>query len=173
MTVGQPGTRGFLAAVIAMTAAVVLTGCSGGASSSESKRSTVVTTADARQTVQDIVDRSASSVDGDWEVYSGPSAEQCTTGYGGEGVAYSYIKALAEPSGDPGTDIAVVERLWESEGVTTAPYRSGGDDPILGLRGAGGPTTSISFLADLRRYTISATSECADGDAVEMQRNGE
>lgn len=138
-----------------------------------SESSKPVSTAEARQSVQDIVDQSASSLDGDWEVYSGPSVEQCTKGDGGDGAAYSYIKALAEPTGEPEADIAAVRKVWESAGITTTPSKSGGDDPILGIRGAGGPTTSISFLADTRRYTISAVSECADRNAVEMQGNGE
>jgi hypothetical protein len=164
--------RAVIAVVTAATAIVVITGCSG-RSRVDSESNGAVSTAEARQSVQDIVDRTASSLEGDWEVYSGPSVEQCSKSDGSDGAAYRYIKALAKPTGEPEADIAVVEKLWEETGITTQPYESGGDDPILGLRGAGGPTTSISFLADTRRYTVSATSECADGDAVEMQRNGE
>ncbi|PZE37146.1 hypothetical protein DEJ25_01975 [Curtobacterium sp. MCPF17_011] len=138
-----------------------------------SEVSKTISTTEARQSVQEIVDQSTISLDGEWQVYSGPSVEQCTKGNGGDGAAYSYIKSLDGPSGDPAQDIATVKRLWEGAGITTAPYKSGGSDPILGLRGVGGPTTSISFLAGAQRYTITAVSECADGDAVEMQGNGE
>ena len=164
--------RSATAVVTAATAIVVITGCSGGGPT-DSESNKPVSTAEARQSVQDIVDRTVSSLEGDWEVYSGPSVEQCSKSDGSDGAAYSSIKALAKPTGEPVADIAVVKKLWEEAGITTQPYGSGGDDPILGLRGAGGPTTSISFLADTRRYTVSATSECADGDAVEMQSNGE
>lgn len=164
--------RSVTAVITAATAIVVITGCSGGGPT-DSERNKPVSTAEARQSVQDIVDRTVSSLEGDWEVYSGPSVEQCSKSDGSDGAAYSYIKALAKPTGEPVADIAVVKKLWEEAGITTQPYKSGGDDPILGLRGAGGPTTSISFLADTRRYTVSATSECAAGDAVEMQSNRE
>ncbi len=44
----------------------------------DSESNGAVSTAEARQSVQDIVDRTASSLEGDWEVYSGPSVEQCS-----------------------------------------------------------------------------------------------
>jgi len=138
-----------------------------------SEVSRTVTTTEARQSVKDIVDRSAEAVDGDWQVYSGPAVQQCTKGTGGDGAAYTYIKAWEGPSGDPAHDIAVVKKLWEREGITTGPFNSGGSDPILGVRGVGGPTTSISFLAAAHRYTITAVSECADGNALEMRENDE
>ncbi|GAA1493123.1 hypothetical protein [Curtobacterium herbarum] len=153
-----------------MTAILALTGCSGGGPTGSGVARSVSTT-EARQSVKDIVDRSAEAVDGDWQVYSGPAVQQCTKGTGGDGAAYTYIKAWEGPSGDPAHDIAVVKTLWEREGITTGPFNSGGSDPILGVRGVGGPTTSISFLAAAHRYTITAVSECADGDALEMRGN--
>ncbi|PZF68972.1 hypothetical protein DEJ33_00985 [Curtobacterium sp. MCPF17_047] len=156
----------------AMTAILALTGCSG-ENPTRSGANTTVSTTEARQSVQDIVDRSTTSLDGDWQVYSGPSVEQCTKGNGDDGAAYSSITALEGPHGDPAQDVAVVKKLWEGAGITTKPYKSGGADPLLGLRGVGGPTTSISFLAGEQRYTITAVSECADGNALQMQGNGE
>ena len=49
----------------------------------------------------------------------------------------------------------------------------GGSDPTLRLRGLGGPSTSLGFTADPERYTVTGLSECADGDASEMQGDGE
>ena len=70
-------------------------------------------------------------------------------------------------------DVATLDELWSARGITTETYQSGGSPPHLGIRGAGGPTTSIDLLADPRGYSISAVSECADGDASEMQGDGE
>lgn len=155
-----------------MTAVLALTGCSGGGPTGSGVARSVSTN-EARRSVEDIVDRSAEAVDGDWQVYSGPAVEQCTKGTGGDGAAYTYIKNVEGASGDPVQAIAVLRKLWEAEGITTEPYKSRGSDPLLGLRGVGGPTTSISFLAAGQRYTITAVSECADGDALEMRGNGE
>ena len=66
-----------------------------------------------------------------------------------------------------------VEKLWNDQGITTERYQSGGDEPILGIRGSGGPTTSIDFLADERGYSVDALSPCADGDPVELENHGE
>jgi len=161
-----------IGAVSSLVVILTLTGCSGG-NPMGSEVSRTVSTTEARQSVKDIVDRSAEAVDGDWQVYSGPAVQQCTKGTGGDGAAYTYIKAWEGPSGDPAHDIAVVKKLWEREGITTGPFNSGGSDPILGVRGVGGPTTSISFLAAAHRYTITAVSECADGNALEMRENDE
>jgi hypothetical protein len=165
-------TGSVIVVVSVMTTILALTGCSGGDSTGSGVARTV-STDEARQSVEKIVDQSTEAVDGDWQVDSGPAVEQCTKGTGGDGAAYTYIKAWEGPSGDPAHDIAAVKKLWEGEGITTEPYKSGGSDPLLGLRGVGGPTTSISFLAAAHRYTITAVSECADGNALEMQGNGE
>jgi hypothetical protein len=165
-------TGSVIVVVGVMTTILALTGCSGGGSTGSGVARSV-STDEARQSVEDIVDRSAEAVDGDWQVDSGPAVEQCTKGTGGDGAAYTYIKAWEGPSGDPTHDIAILKKLWEREGITTAPYKSGGSDPLLGLRGVGGPTTSISFLAAAHRYTITAVSECADGNALEMRDNDE
>lgn len=116
--------RSVTAVVTAVTATVVMTECSGG-TPTDPENHTPVSTAEARQSVQDIVDQSASSLEGDWEVYSGPSVEQCSKSDGKDGAAYSYIKSLAKPTGEPEADIAVVEELWEGAGISTKPYKSG------------------------------------------------
>ena len=128
---------------------------------------------DARQAVVTIVDASAEALGGEWEVYSGPAVEGCTKGDGGDGAAFAYVLMRGPSDGDPEADVAALDELWTDRSITTESYQSGGTAPTLGVRGAGGPTTSIDLLADPRGYSISAVSECADGDASEMQGDGE
>lgn len=71
----------------------------------------------------------------------------------------------------PKTDVQTMQDFWDGEGITTTPYRSGGSDPLLGMRGKGGPTTSIAFNAYPQRYSITAVSGCADGDVSDLRKN--
>ncbi|WIE75184.1 hypothetical protein [Curtobacterium sp. MCSS17_007] len=149
-------------------AALALMGCSGG-SSLENEQ----TPDKAKDAVVVMVDDTASAVDGTWSVASGPAVQACKRDGGGHGAAYFYTKMREPRAGDPSDDVAIVERLWKDKGLTTERYESGGADPTLGVRGTGGPTTSIDFLADERGYSLDAVSVCTAGDAEELQRNGE
>jgi hypothetical protein len=126
-----------------------------------------------KRAVVTVVDDTTAAIGGEWDVYSGPAVRECTQEAGGDGAAYSYITTQAAAPGDPTAHIDAVEELWNDQGITTERYQSGGDDPILGIRGSGGPTTSIDFLADERGYSVDALSPCADGDPVELKKQGE
>jgi hypothetical protein len=154
------------AVAILAASALALTGCTGGAPQDP------VDPESAQEAVVTMVDASAAALGGDWQIYSGPAVERCTKSDGGDGAAYAYILVRGPTVGDPKADVAVLDELWSGRGITTETYQSGGTSPHLGIRGDGGPTASIDLLADPRGYSISAVSECADGDASEMQGDG-
>jgi hypothetical protein len=152
---------------IVAASALALTGCTRGTPTD------AVNPEGAREAVVAMVDTSAKAIGGEWQVYSGPAVEECTMNDGRDGAAYAYILMRGPTVGDPEADVAALDELWSGRGITTKTYQSGGTPPHLGIRGVGGPTTSIDLLADPRGYSISAVSECADGDAPEMQGDGE
>ncbi|PZF58312.1 hypothetical protein DEJ23_05460 [Curtobacterium sp. MCSS17_008] len=124
----------------------------------------------ARHAIVDVVDETTSTVAGDRQVVSGPRLGLCPGSDGSGtaddpgGVTWVYVKEH-QTTGDPRDDLRAVERLWQGLGISTERFRSGGDDPDLGLRGRGGPVTSIVFTASsLGAYTIDGQSQCADGD---------
>ncbi|PZF58151.1 hypothetical protein DEJ23_04410 [Curtobacterium sp. MCSS17_008] len=127
----------------------------------------------AKDAVVTIVDDTADVVGGAWSVASGPAVQGCRRDSGGRGAAYFLTKMREQRAGDPADDVASVERTWKAKGITTERYESGGTEPTLGVRGTGGPTKSIDFLADERGYSLDAVSVCTAGDAEELQRNGE
>jgi hypothetical protein len=120
-----------------------------------------------------VVDDTTAEIGGEWEVYSGPAVEGCTMSDGRDGAAFSYITTLRPGGSDPEADVAAVESLWRDRGLATERYESGGSDPILGVRGGGSAADSLDFLADVRMYSLSGLSTCAEGDAVQMQNDGE
>ncbi|MCA5923774.1 hypothetical protein [Curtobacterium oceanosedimentum] len=132
----------------------------------------------AKRTVVDLVDETARAVDGSWKVISGPRVGLCPGSDGSGdandsgGVTWVYVKQR-EGEADPRDDLRKVEALWKSLGITTERYRSGGDDPDLGVRGRGGPIETIDFLASPEGgYSIDAESQCADGDHGDLTRSG-
>ncbi|PZE64554.1 hypothetical protein DEI83_11725 [Curtobacterium sp. MCBD17_021] len=151
--------------MVAVCAVLGMTGCT---TSTGSDRHDV-DLATVEEEAVSIVDRTASAVGGTWKVYSGPSVETC--GDGAEDSArYVYIvERFDTEDTDPAADIQLVQDLWDAQGITTAAYRSGGTDPLLGMRGRGGPVTSIAFNAYPQRYSITALSGCADGDVAELR----
>jgi hypothetical protein len=159
-----------LSAAIAVVAAAgfSLTGCNGGTTVENEQ-----TPNQAKEAVVALVDDTADAVGGAWSVASGPAVQGCNRDSGGRGAAYFYTKKREQHSGDPADDVANVERLWKEKGIKTERYKSGGADPTLGIRGVGGPTKSVDFLADERGYSLDAVSSCTTGDAEELQRNGE
>ncbi|PZE87078.1 hypothetical protein [Curtobacterium sp. MCBD17_032] len=126
---------------------------------------------DAKKSILGVVDETASTVGGEWSVYSKPTAETCGD-VAGDGLAYTYILMNDAPSADPMQAVDAVEELWKDKGITTERYRTGAADPIVGIRGRGGPATTMDFLADERRFSIVGVSECAEGSAVEERRRG-
>ncbi|MBF4587416.1 hypothetical protein [Curtobacterium sp. VKM Ac-2887] len=127
-------------------------------------------TKEAKQSVVTFVEGSTSVVGDGWEVSDGPGLGKCGRSLGQEGVSYVYAM-VRSASADPKADVVAVERHWKELGVTTERYQSGGADPILGVRGRGGPVSSSDFRADPRGYTIDSTSLCAPGDFDEMSRD--
>lgn len=147
----------------ALLTVAVLTGCGGeSAMNAEEAKTSVVT----------FVDDSASAVGDSWEVESGPGLGKCDLGLPGDGVSTVYI-TVRSAGEDPAADVAAVERHWKNEGVTTERYESGGADPILGVRGTGGPVKSSDFRADARGYSIEGESPCAAGDFDEISRDSQ
>ncbi|PZE64558.1 hypothetical protein DEI83_11745 [Curtobacterium sp. MCBD17_021] len=124
---------------------------------------------DAKKSILGVVDETASTVGGKWSVYSEPTAESCGDA-AEDGLTYTYILMHDAPSADPTQAVGAVEELWKDKGITTERYRSGAADPIVGIRGRGGPATTMDFLADKRRFSIVGVSECADGSAVEERQ---
>jgi hypothetical protein len=146
------------AAGAVLLAAAVLTGCSSGlGKSSEQAKESVVT----------FVDESTDVVGDGWEPNDGPRLGKCGLGPGVGGVQYVYAKVRAA-SVDPKVDVEAVEQHWKGLGVTTGRYQTGGEDPILGVRGRGGPVSSSDFRADPRGYTIDGSSQCIAGNFEKM-----
>ncbi|MDY0890404.1 hypothetical protein [Frigoribacterium sp. CFBP9030] len=154
------------ATTVILIGAGVLTGCS-------APGEATFATGDAKRAVVTVVDDTTAAIGGEWDVYSGPAVEGCTISDGRDGAAYSYITTLRPGGSDPEADVVAVERLWRDRGLTTERYESGGSDPILGVRGVGSAADSLDFLADVRMYSLSGLSACAEGDAVQMQNDGE
>jgi hypothetical protein len=157
------------AVLLVAAAAVLLVGCSGG----NTLDGTVsMTSHEAKQSIVDIVDRSYAELGGEWTVQSGPAVQSCALPSGDSGAAFTYIVDRA-PGGDPSSDIKKLQDFWSSEGITAGPYKNGGSNPVHGLSGVGGPTTSTDLYADPAGYAIEGFSVCTVGDAAEMQGNGE
>ncbi|WP_137768195.1 hypothetical protein [Curtobacterium sp. SGAir0471] len=144
-------------------AVAVLTGCSGGIGKSPEQ---------AKQSVVTFVEGSTDVVGDGWEIGEGPRLGKCGVGLGQGGVQYVYAK-VRSASADPKADVAVVERHWKDLGVTTERYQTGGEDPILGVRGRGGPVESSDFRADPRGYTIDGSSLCVPGAFDKMSLEGQ
>ena len=169
MTITNNTTRLLAAIAIATSAAVMFVGCTGGTTMNAAPTKA---SDEAKHLVVDIVDRSTAALGGEWTVRSGPAVQACALPSGGSGAAFAYIVDRAA-GGEPTADIGTLKTLWEREGVTTEVYQNGGSNPVGGVRGTGGPTTSIDLYADPKGYTVEGLSVCTEGDAAEMQRNGE
>jgi hypothetical protein len=101
------------------------------------------------------------------EVRDGLGLGKCGLGPGVGSVQYVYAKVRAA-SADPKADVEAVEQHWKELGVTTERNQTGGEDPILGVRGGGGPVSSSDFQADPRGYTIDGSSRRVMGDFDKM-----
>jgi hypothetical protein len=145
------------AGAVLLTVAV-LTGCSSGLGKTPER---------AKQSIVTFVEGSTDVVGDGWEVSDGPGLGKCGRGLGQGGVQFVYAKVRAA-SADPKADVEAVEQHWKELGVTTERYQTGGEDPILGVRGRGGPVSSSDFRADPRGYTIDGSSQCIAGDFEKM-----
>lgn len=156
--------------MIVAAAAVLISGCAREGNTVDDDAT--MTSAEAKQAIVDIVDDSYAEIGGDWTIRSGPAVQSCELPSGGSGAAFTYIVDRA-PGGDPSSDIKKLQHFWSGEGIKAGPYKNGGSNPVHGLSGVGGPTTSIDLYADPTGYTIEGFSVCTVGDAAEMQGNGE
>lgn len=162
-------TRTPAAITIAAAAVVLLAGCTTEHTTAEPR---TMTSEQAKHAIVDTVDRSYAEIDGDWTIRSGPAVQSCELPSGGSGAAFTSIFDRA-PGGDPSNDIKKLQHFWSDEGIKAGPYKNGGSNPVHGLSGVGGPTTSIDLYADPTGYTIEGFSVCTVGDAAQMQGNGE
>ncbi len=121
----------------------------------------------AKQDIEAIVQRSADALGGSWTPRSAARLGTCPSG---DGVTWVYIM-YGGPSDDPAKDVATLQDEWDGLGITTERYQSGSADPILGIRGHGGPVTSVDFYANNDRYTITGQSQCAAGNPVDIDPN--
>jgi hypothetical protein len=153
-----------VATVAAVT--LVLTSCGSSGTAGAGKEPSTV-----KKSIVDLVERSTAAVGGEWDVYSGPSVEACGDGAVDE-VRYVYIMDRVDrPAGDPTADLDEITALWTDEGLEVTDYKSDGADPLLGVRGSGGPTTSIGFDAFPTGYSITGVSQCADGNVSELRKS--
>jgi hypothetical protein len=158
---GSVRTRSVVAAAI-VPLTLALTACTG---------SGHVQPGAAKKAIVTIVDETTTTVGGHWTVSSEPTAESCTEA-ADDGLTYTTILMQDAPRTDPEKAVAAVEELRKRQGITTQRYQTGAADPVLGIRGRGGPATSMDFLADQRRFSVVGVSECAEGSAVdERKRN--
>lgn len=148
----RSATRTALAAAAAALT-LVLAGCRGGPS---------MEPADAEASVVDVVEQTKAGLGGRWTHVSGPGLGMCPQRFGARGVVYVLI--AERDAGDPEADVAIVEELWASLGMTTSRRTGGGVDPDVGLIGEGGPVSSIEFDASRLGYTIDGSSPCVAGD---------
>ncbi|MFJ3027625.1 hypothetical protein ACIPEQ_02165 [Curtobacterium sp. NPDC087080] len=154
----------WLALAAAIGLSLVLTSC---ADSSVDRKGTTVRASEAEKSIVDLVERSSEAIGGEWRVSLGPSVEAC-----GEGVEdrVRYVYVL-ERDGSPESaerDIRAVTELWEQDGIEVFDTETGGDEPLRGVRGKGGPTTSIGFDAHPARSSLSGVSACAPGRADDL-----
>ena len=147
----------------ALFAAAILSGCSAGIGKSPEQ---------AKQSIRTFVEGSTDVVGDGWEIGEGPRRGKCGVGLGQGGVRYVYAK-VRSASADPKADVEAVARHWKELGVTPERYQTGGEDPILGVRGRGGPVESSDFRADPRGYAIDGSSLCVPGDFDKMSLEGQ
>ena len=154
-----------VAATVALLVAVpfLLTSC---------QRGPTVQPNEAKKDIVDVVDRTTDALGEKWTVRRGPALGKCPATAETDGVTWTYILDRDEV-GDQTSDRAAVKDLWDSSGITTSDYESGGADPLRSVVGHGRPTWSIEFLTRSDGYTVHGVSQCADGDYKEMLRHGE
>ncbi|MDN3477040.1 hypothetical protein [Curtobacterium sp. APC 4022] len=159
-------TRVIWAVATGAAVTLLLTSCGSSDSGGTGRQPSTV-----EKSIVDLVESSTAAIGGKWEVYSGPSVEACGDG-ASDSARYVYIMDRVDrPGGDPTADLDEIKALWKGAGIEVSDYESGGADPLLGVRGSGGPTTSIGFDAFPKGYSITAVSQCADGNVSELRKS--
>lgn len=159
-------TRVVCAVATGAAVTLLLTSCGSSDSGGTGRQPSTV-----EKSIVDLVERSTAALGGKWEVYSGPSVEACGDG-ASDSARYVYIMDRVDrPGGDPTADLDEIKALWKGDGIEVSDYKSGGADPLLGVRGSGGPTTSIGFDAFPKGYSITGVSQCADGNVSELRKS--
>ncbi|MDP9737041.1 hypothetical protein [Curtobacterium sp. 260] len=160
-------SRGTSWVAVLVATAAVLTACSADPGGSGTDAS------HAKRSIVRVVEQTTESIGGGWSVYSGPAAEHCERAGAAPGARWSSIVERTAPDGvDPAADVERVEQAWNELEITTERFASGSADPLLGVRGAGGPVTSIGFNAFPQRYSVTAESTCFDGSVAELRGAG-
>lgn len=161
------GRRSNTCIAVLLVAATVLSACSadpGGAR---------VDAFEAKRSIVDVVEHTTQAIGGEWSVYSGPAAESCDRAGAAPGARWSYIVERVAPAGvDPAADVERVEQAWEEQGIAVERFESGAADPLLGVRGSGGPVTSIGFNAFPQRYSVTGESTCFDASVDDLRGAG-
>lgn len=125
---------------------------------------------EAKKSVVDVVDQSTAAVGGRWERASGPAVRECGQASGAPGTAYvSIVKRVDTEGSDADADVDALVKHWREAGIDVERFQSGGDNPVPGARGRGGPLISIGFDANPGNYRITAVSKCSDGDPDELR----
>lgn len=159
-------TRVICAVATGAAVTLLLTSCGSSGSGGTGRQPSTV-----EKSIVDLVERSTAAIGGKWEVYSGPSVEACGDG-ASDSARYVYIMDRVDRSGgDPTADLDEIKALWKGDGIEVSDYESGGADLLLGVRGSGGPTTSIGFDAFPKGYSITGVSQCADGNVSELRKS--
>jgi len=159
-------TRVICAVATGAAVTLLLTSCGSSDSGGTRRQPSTV-----EKSIVDLVERSTAAIGGKWEVYSGPSVEACGDG-ASDSARYVYIMDRVDrPGGDPTADLDEIKALWKGDGIEVSDYESGGADPLLGVCGSGGPTTSIGFDAFPKGYSITGVSQCADGNVSELRKS--
>jgi hypothetical protein len=148
------GLRGTLVVVLA------LAGCSAG---QDDARPSVV-----KKDIVQSVRRATSDIGGDWRVYRGPDVESCSD-HDEDHVRYVYIVERPKSADDDvAADMRKLEGSWEDAGIAVERFSTKGENPTVGLRGTGGPITSIGYVSCYGGYRITGVSKCAPGDVLEL-----
>ena len=65
-------------------------------------------------------------------------------------------------------DMRKLEGSWERAGIAVERFSTKWENPTVGLRGFGGPVTSIGYVSYYGGYRITGASKCAPGNALEL-----
>jgi hypothetical protein len=157
---GGDRLRGLRGTLVVVLAVVALAGCSAG---QDDARPSVV-----KKDIVQSVRRATSDIGGDWRVYRGPDVESCSD-HDEDHLRYVYIVERPKSADDDvAADMRKLEGSWEDAGIAVERFSTKGENPTVGLRGTGGPITSIGYVSCYGGYRITGVSKCAPGDVLEL-----